>query len=60
MFYGATVTVKVISTQHRRSLLVQGGLAIPVMVKVAMEYSTENKEALSNTTIWSAQATKNL
>ena len=45
--YGATVTVRVISTNHRRSPLVQGGLEIPVEVSVMMNSSETNSVALT-------------
>lgn len=47
MFYGATVTAKVVDAHHRRSPLVQGGLEIPVLITVEMNYTSQNKEALS-------------
>ena len=47
MLYGAIVPVKVMDTHHRRSPLVQGGLEIPVEVKVVMEFSALNKKVLS-------------
>ena len=46
LFYGALVTAKVIDTHHRRSPVVQGGLEIPIEVKVTMSCNSENKEAL--------------
>ena len=47
MLYGAVVTVKVLDTHHRRSPLVQGGLEIPIQVRVKMEYSSLNKDTIS-------------
>ena len=44
--YGAIVTVKVVDRHHRRSLLVQGGLEIPIAVSVAMKYSEQNEAAM--------------
>ena len=46
--YGATVTVRVISDNHRRSPLIQGGLEIPVEVSVMMISSENNNAALAN------------
>lgn len=37
MHYGARVTAKVVDTHHRRSLLIQGELEIPVEVTVEMD-----------------------
>ena len=37
------MSAKVVDTQHRRSLLVQGGLEIPVEVTIAMECSDKNQ-----------------
>ena len=45
--YGATVTIRVISINHRRSPLVQGGLEIPVEVSVTMTSSETNSVALA-------------
>ena len=45
--YGATVTVRVISDNHRRSPLIQGGLEIPVEVSVMMISSEKNNAALA-------------
>ena len=47
MLYGAVVTVKVMDTHHRRSLLVQGGLEISIQFVVKMEYNSQNKDAIS-------------
>ena len=46
VLYGATITVKVLDTHHHRSLLVQGGLEIPIQDTVTMEYSTRNCETM--------------
>jgi len=45
--YGAIVTVKVTSVQQRRSLLVKGGLEIPVLVTVQMTFDAKNKDVLT-------------
>ena len=47
MFYGANVTTKVVDPHHRRSPLVQGGLEIPVLIIVNMDYSPQNQAALT-------------
>ena len=46
ILHGAIVSVTVINTNYRRSPLVQGGLEIPVEVKVTMNCSPKNKETL--------------
>ena len=43
MNYGARITAKALSTQHRRSPLVQGGLEIPIQVTVRMYNSKKNQ-----------------
>ena len=40
MRYGARVAAKVVNTHHRRSLLIQGELEIPVEVMVEMDLQT--------------------
>ena len=45
--YGATVTVRIISDNHRRSPLIQRGLEIPVEVSVTMISSEKNNAALA-------------
>ncbi len=42
MYYGATISAKVLSTQHRRSPLVQGGLEIPIQVTVRLPSGDKN------------------
>ncbi len=41
--YGARISAKVVSTQYRRSPLVQGGLEIPIRVTVRMSCCGNNK-----------------
>ena len=48
ILHGATVTAKVVDTQHRRSPLVQGGLEIPIEVTVEMDFTDKNKLCLDN------------
>lgn len=43
ILHRALVSVKVIDEAYRRSPLVQGGLEIPVLVTITMEYSTSNQ-----------------
>ena len=40
-------TAKVVDPHHRRSPLVQGGLEIPVLITVKMDYSPQNQVALT-------------
>ena len=46
MQHSALVTLKVLDTHYRRSPLARGGLEIPVLVMVKMNYSLQNKDAL--------------
>ena len=44
--HGANVTATVVSTKERRSPLIQGGLEIPIYIKVEMVTSTDNEQAV--------------
>ncbi len=46
MLYGADASAKVLSTQHRRSPFIQGGLEIPIEVTVRMEFGTQNNQVI--------------
>ncbi len=43
ILHGARVSLKIIEETHRRSPLVQGGLEIPVLVTLTMDYSENNQ-----------------
>ena len=44
--HGANVTATVVSTKERRSPLIQGGIEIPVYIKVEMDTPTENEQTV--------------
>lgn len=46
IMHGANVTATVVSTKERRSPLIQGGIEIPVYIKVEMDTPTENEQTV--------------
>lgn len=47
LIHGAQISVRVVDEKYRRSLLVQGGLEIPVKVTIIMDYSETNRKIMN-------------